>query len=230
MYLLYASITTACVGYFSYKILRYLYFPKKKYFEDKPIQDEYTLFCYRIYNEDETENVVTEDIEYSEILEINEDTPIKKIIIDYMYNGRFMKYITYDLNIDFPIYESNVKFPSGAKFPVKFLINNVDVTHCFTPFLGPKNNFYLDKNSRITLEDIFMDYPEKETININEGIIEIHDTGGNTHVHQLPWKPIWKTNTGDADNSKFLTDYILLNKSNSQFGITYLSEEAIKKL
>lgn len=230
MYLLYATITTACVGYVSYRILRYLYFPKKKYFEEKTKEDEYTLFCYRIYNEDGSDKVVTEDIEYSEILDMNEDTPIKKIVIDYMYNGTFMKYITKDLNIDFPIYETNVKFASGAKFPIKFLINNEDVTHCFMPFLGPKKNFYLDKNSYITLEDIFMDHPEKDKINITEGIIEIQDTEGNTFVHQLPWTPVWKTNTGDADNSKFLTDYILLNKSNSQFGITYLKEDAIKKL
>lgn len=230
MYLLYATITTACISYVSYKLISYLYFPKKRFFLEEVKEDEYTLFCYRIFYKDSEETIITEDLEVSELLEMNEDKPINKIIIDYMYNGLFMKYITYDLNVDFPLYETNVKIPSGAKFPTKFLINDEDVTHCFKPFLGPKNNFYLDKNTRLTLEDIFMDHPEKDKININEGIIEIHDTANNIFVHPLPWTPVWKTNTGEADNSKFLTDYILLNKSNSQFGITYLNKDVIKKL
>ena len=93
MWTIYAFTTIGLISYVFYGIYKALYIPSKmKSFEDEYIEDEYNLICYRIKFEDLTEETKF-DLTDKEIKEICEIKPIKYITIEYMFNGKFMKYI-----------------------------------------------------------------------------------------------------------------------------------------
>ena len=105
MWALYTFTTIGVIGYIMRKIYRIFYPLVMKSFDDVYEEDEYTLLCYRIKFEDGTD-INKLELTNEEVADIDEDNKIKYIIIEYMFNGKFMKYITYDKDITFPV-ESN---------------------------------------------------------------------------------------------------------------------------
>tara|TARA_B100001142_G_C13999160_1_gene525879 strand:- start:2 stop:553 length:552 start_codon:yes stop_codon:yes gene_type:complete len=139
-----------------------------KSFEDDYEEDEYNLLCYRVRFEDGT--VINKfELTDEEIEEIDKENKIKYITIDYMFNGQFMKYITYEKDITFPFYSFKVEPPVFPYYPETVILNGVDVTNYVIPYLGPLQNFYNDRHDPVKLEDALLDHPEYNTFNLKEG-------------------------------------------------------------
>lgn len=196
MWTLYAFSTIGIVGYFINKIYRMFYPLKLRSFEDTYEEDEYNLLCYRIKFEDGSEMSKLE-LTNEEVDEINEESKIKYITIEYMFNGKFMKYITYDKDITFPFYLFKVSEPKFPYYPETVILNGVDVTSYVTPYLGPLVNFYIDRHDPIKLEDALADHPDFNSFDFNNGnlIMISNETplSGKKHItRELPCKLIWK--------------------------------------
>ena len=163
---MFALYTFTFMGLLTYVLNRaYVYFNPYKTFEDKYINDEYKLLCYRIFFEDGSETVESElTDEQVEKIEADASLKIKYIVIEYMYNGEFMKYITYIKDIRFPIYPFDISPTKYAYYPEFIILNEMDITKYIRPWLGPYCNFYTDREEPIKLEDALMDHPEYENI------------------------------------------------------------------
>ncbi len=170
MWFLFAFTTFSFVGFLINKIYRYFYKLSFKSFEDEYENDEYNLLCYRIVFEDGTA-VNKLDLTDEEVEDIDKDNKIKYIVIDYMFNGQFMKYITYEKDITFPFYVFKVEPPKFAYYPETVILNGIDITNYVLPYLGPLQNFYIDRHNAIKLEDTLLDHPDYEKLNFNDGKI-----------------------------------------------------------
>lgn len=223
MYLLYGTVTATTL-YFFYKVVKYLFYPKLKKFEDSSyrLEDEYVLLCYRIFYEDGTEDTVSDELTDEDFENMNETNKIKCVMIDYMFNNRIMKYITYNLNTNFPIYDVNVITNKNGRKLDRVLLNDIDVTMYVVPFLGPKDNFYLDKNVKINLEDLFYDHPDKDVLNFEEGNIKLFTNTGKEIEYELPWTPVFKPFSGEMDRTHQINNYVQKNVGDSVFGFTVI--------
>lgn len=225
MFFLYGTITTSILSFFTYKLLKYLFFPKLKSFDnDFKDEDEYTLFCHRIKYEDGNEDIENDEITREDLEVMNEKNKIKHVIIDYMYNNKFMRYITYDMNIDFPIYDVDVNLSGNREYVDTILLNDVDITSYVKPFLGPKENFYKDKNVKIKLQDLLEEHPDFEVFHFELGKLEIIAESGKKINYELPWTPVWKPFSGYIDNSTDITEFINHNKIDSKFDFTIIPD------
>jgi len=175
----------------------YNYFNPYKTFEDKYEHDDYNLLCYRIIFEDGSEMLKSEltDEEVEE-MDIDENK-IKYIIIEYMFNGEFMKYITYTKDIRFPIYPFDITPTKYPYYPEVVILNGMDITKYIQPWLGPYCNFYTDREEPIKLEDALMDHPDYKDIDFNNGTLLMLSNqtplnGRKCITKPLPCKLIWK--------------------------------------
>lgn len=224
MYFLYTSVTLG-LAYSIYKFCKYMFFPKLKSFDDDFIYDEYMFLFYEIKFFDGSTNKISETLSQEEIEEIDSEKKIKYIVINYIYNNKVMKYITYSLDVQFPIYEQNIKnCDSDCEIIESVYINDKDVTLYLKPFLGPKNNFYLDKGIKINLPDIFEDHPEFKNSDFTEGFVELVSSSGKKLIYDLPWTPVWKKFSGLLDQTAEINFKVESNKSNSIYGFTILDE------
>ena len=201
MYFLYFSVTAMSL-YYMYKYIKGFYnnislgnktFNNK----EKGADDEYILICYLINLKDGTEKSYPEDILEEEILELNENIGINFIEIQYMFNGVFMKYITRDLDLTFPMYSFNIKPPTYEYYPEKIFINGLDITDYIMPYSGPLCNFYNDRSEPINIKDCLRNHPDVENIDLNNGTLEfvsnsIEGIGRKLIKKELPCKLIWK--------------------------------------
>jgi len=195
---MFALYTFTFIGLITYVLNKaYNYFNPYKTFEDKYEHDDYNLLCYRITFEDGSEMLKSEltDEEVEE-MDIDENK-IKYIIIEYMFNGEFMKYITYTKDIRFPIYPFDVAPTTYPYYPDLVILNGMDITKYIQPWLGPYCNFYADREEPIKLEDALMDHPDYAEINFNTGTIlmisnETPLNGRKCITKPLPCKLIWK--------------------------------------
>jgi len=228
MFFLYGTITTGILCMLMYNFIRYMFFPKLKSFDDEyRVQDEYTLFCYRIKYEDGKEDVENDELAYDDLKVMNENNKIKYIIIDYMFNNKFMKYITYDMNIEFPIYDVDVNIGENREIIDTVLLNDIDITAYVTPFLGPKENFYKDLNIKMYLKDILEEHPEIDTFDFDNGNLIIKAMSGKVIEYELPWSPIWKPFSGFIDNTPDITNYISDNKHESKYGFAIINTDIL---
>lgn len=223
MFLLYTSITFG-IAYSVYKFINYLFFPKLKSFDEDYlfVEDEYMFLSYNIKHFDNTNSVILEELSQEEIEKIDSENKIKYIIIDYLYNNKLMKYITYSLDIEFPIYEFDIDHSTENETIERVLLNGEDVTTYVKPFLGPKNNFYNDKNIKIKLSDMFDEHPKLTELNFNNGHLEIYAVSGKHLVYNLPWTPVWKQFSGLLDQTAEMNYKVESNKSNSIYGFTII--------
>jgi hypothetical protein len=195
---MFALYTFTFIGLITYVLKKaYNYFNPYKTFEDKYEHDDYNLLCYRIIFEDGSEMLESEltDEEVEE-MDIDENK-IKYIIIEYMFNGEFMKYITYTKDIRFPIYPFDITPTKYPYYPEVVILNGLDITKYIQPWLGPYCNFYTDREEPIRLEDALMDHPEYSEINFNTGTLlmisnETPLNGRKCITKPLPCKLIWK--------------------------------------
>ena len=197
MWTLFGLTTFGLTWYMFYNIYKFYFIPTKmKSFKDEYVDDEYILICYRIKFEDLTEETLSELTE-KDLDEICENRPIKYITIEYMFNGKFMKYITYEKDITFPIYKFNVSKPKYEYYPETIILNDINITNYITPYLGPLCNFYADRVDPIKLEDVLSDHPAFVDYNFNEGTLMMisNDTpihGKKCSSRKLPCKLLWK--------------------------------------
>tara|TARA_B100000085_G_C18504191_1_gene496834 strand:+ start:18 stop:668 length:651 start_codon:yes stop_codon:yes gene_type:complete len=216
MWTLYAFTTIGFVAYFVGKVYRKFYPLTMKSFEDTYEKDEYKLLCFRIKFED---NSVINKFELTkeEIEEIEKENKIKYITIDYMFNGQFMKYITYEKDITFPFYVFKVTPPRFKYFPETIILNGVDITPYITPYLGPLSNFYNDRSDPIKLEDALCDHPDFKSFDLNNGqlIMISNDTpieGKKCITKELPCKLLWKRHAAvDPKDDDKLKDFELID-------------------
>ena len=228
MFFLYGTITTGVISFFTYKLLKYLFFPKLKSFDnDFKEEDEYTLFCIRIKYEDGKEDIENDEITREDLEVMNENNKINHVIIDYMYNNKFMKYITYDMNIDFPIYDVDINLSENREYIDTILLNDIDITSYVKPFIGPKENFYKDKKIKMKLEDLLDDHPDFELFDFKNGKLEIIAESGKKIEYELPWTPVWKPFSGFIDKTVSVTEFINCNKSDSVFNFTIIPNDLI---
>ena len=103
-------------------------------------------------------------------------------------------------------------------------MNKDDITTYIKPFLGPKENFYKDKNVVMNLKDILEEHPEFNKLNFDEGEIIIRSESNKTIVYDLPWKPVWKPFSGNFDKSADISYYIRDNVDNP-FGFINLPDD-----
>lgn len=196
---MFALYTFTFIGVITYLLNKtYNYFNPYKTFEDKYDHDEYNLLCYRIFFEDGSELVDSEltDEEVEKIEAASEST-IKFIVIEYMYNGEFMKYVTYTKDLRFPIYPFDIIPTKYPYYPEFVLLNGVDITKYIQPWLGPYCNFYLDREEPIKLEDSLMDHPDYKDFDFKNGTLlmlsnETPLNGRKCITKPLPCKLIWK--------------------------------------
>tara|TARA_B100000287_G_scaffold426771_1_gene475257 strand:- start:843 stop:1502 length:660 start_codon:yes stop_codon:yes gene_type:complete len=217
MWTLYTLTSIGFFGYFLNKIYRKFYPSVLKSFEDVYEDDEYTLLCYHIRYEDNTVEDVLE-LTDEEIEDLDTKNKIKYITMDYMFNGKFMKYITYEKDITFPFYVFNVEPPKYPYYPEMVILNNVDVTSYVTPYLGPLCNFYNDRHAPIKLEDAMVDHPKFKEFDFNNGTLMMisNDTpleGKKIIARELPCNLIWKRHAAvDPRDDHKLKDFELINK------------------
>lgn len=216
MWFLYAFTTVGFLGYFIRKIYRYFYPLHMKTFEDTYENDEYNLLCYRIRFEDgSTMNKL--ELTDEDIAEIDDANKIKYITIEYMFNGQFMKYNTYEKDITFPFYVFNVEKPRFEYYPETIILNDVDITSYITPYLGPLCNFYNDRHSPIKLEDALVDHPDFDKFDFNSGtlIMISNETPLNDKKvikRELPCSLIWKRHAAvDPRDEHKLKDFEYIN-------------------
>ena len=196
MWSLYAFTTIGVIGFLFRNVYRLFYPLNMKSFEDTYEEDEYTLLCYRIKLED-GDDINKLDLTNEEIADIDENSKIKYITIEYMFNGKFMKYITYDKDITFPFYVFKVVEPKFPYYPETIILNGVIVTNYITPYLGPLCNFYGDRHDPIKLEDALADHPDFDNFDFKNGSLMMisNDTpfnGKKCILKTLPCKLIWK--------------------------------------
>ena len=187
-------------GYLINKILKIYnsFYPVKiKSFEDVvKEEDEYTLICYRIKTDNEKELIET-DLDEETIKSIEETDNIIYIIIEYMFNGNLMKYITYKKDIQFPIYRFKVEPTKYLYYPESIFFDEINITDYVTPYLGPLCNFYNDREEQPELKDILADHPRYKDFNFEDGLIIMisNDTpinGKKCFIKKLPYKLNWK--------------------------------------
>jgi len=217
MWTLYAFLTFGSIVYFINKIYRIFYPLKFKSFEDSYEQDEYTLLCYKIRFEDNT-TMNKFELTNEEVSEIDEANKIKYIIIEYMFNGKLMKYITYNKDITFPFYVFRVIEPRFPYYPETIILNGVDVTDYIIPYLGPLTNFYNDMASPIKLEDALSEHPDFDSFDFNKGnlIMVSNETplnGKKCITKELPCQLIWKRHAAvDPRDEHKLKDFEFVSK------------------
>ena len=197
MWLFYTTCSFALFSYFGYTIYRKFYPLKFKTFDDVYLDDEYTFLCVKIKFEDGSDKQISEEILQEEIDEFHEKNAIKYTIIEYMFNGKFMKYLSYDRDITFPIYSFNVTPTVYPYYPETVLLNGEDITCYISPFLGPLCNFYLDRGNPMSLEDVLMEHPDIDKLDLKEGTLEFISSEtpyeGVKHItKELPCRLIWK--------------------------------------
>ena len=195
---MFALYTFTFIGLLTYVLNRaYNYLSPYKTFEDTYEHDEYNLLCYRIVFEDGSE-ILESELTDEQISEMETDeNKIKYIIIEYMFNGEFMKYITYTKDIRFPIYPFDITPTKYPYYPEVIILNGLDVTKYIQPWLGPYCNFYNDREEPIKLEDALMDHPDYNDIDFNDGTLlmisnETPLNGRKCITKPLPCKLIWK--------------------------------------
>ena len=196
MWSLYAITNIGIIGYISSKIYRIFKPLPMKSFEDTYEDDEYILLCYRIKFEHGTDMDKLE-LTNEEIADIDKENKIKYITIEYMFNGKFMKYITYDNDITFPFYVFKVDEPKFPYYPETIILNGVIVTNYITPYLGPLCNFYGDRHDPIKLEDALADHPDFDSFDFKNGSLMMisNDTpinGKKCILKELPCRLTWK--------------------------------------
>jgi len=196
-------------GVFIYKKVKYLFYPSLTFEDFDDIEDdEYYLISFDVnYNNGTKESFVNEEELNTEFLEeLDSKNKIDYVIINYTYNGNFMKYITYDLNVDFPIYDLNIDM-TDYEYPKSFILNNIDLTGYIKPFLGPKYNFYIDKTRIIKLKDILKEYPDLDNLDTDVGILDIYTSKDRKVTIELPWPVNWKPKkeilTGKNDDVEY---------------------------
>tara|TARA_B100000963_G_scaffold361748_1_gene399232 strand:- start:5091 stop:5753 length:663 start_codon:yes stop_codon:yes gene_type:complete len=206
-------------GFFIYKKIKYIFYPTLT-FEDSDTDedDEYNLLNFDvIYKNEEKESFVDiEDLNEEFLDKLNIKNKIDYVIINYMYNGKFMKYITYEFKVDFPIYDLNINM-KDYEYPKSFILNNYDLTGYIKPFLGPKYNFYADKTRIIKLKDILKEYPDLDKLNLEEGILDIYTSKDRKVTIELPWPVNWKPKKKILDNKSEDLDYNRLIKQEFVF-------------
>jgi len=217
MWALYSFLTITSIGYFINKIYRIFYPLNFKSFEDEYVEDEYTLLCYRIKFEDNS-TMNKFELTDEEVSEIDEANKIKYITIEYMFNGKLMKYITYDKDITFPFYVFNVVEPRFPYYPETVILNGVDVTDYIIPYLGPLTNFYNDRTSPIKLEDALSEHPDFDSFDFNNGnLIMISNktplNGKKCITKELPCQLLWKRHAAvDPRDEHKLKDFEFVSK------------------
>lgn len=217
MWTLYTLTSLGFIGYFLNKIYRKLYPVVLKSFDDVYEDDEYTLLCFHIKYEDGTNEDVLE-LSNEEIEKLDSENKIKYIIMDYMFNGQFMKYITYEKDITFPFYVFNVTPPRFPYYPEMIILNNVDVTSYVTPYLGPLCNFYNDRHAPIKLEDALSDHPDFDNFDFSKGTLLMISNntpinGKKTIARELPCNLIWKRHAAvDPRDEDKLKDFEFVDK------------------
>jgi hypothetical protein len=169
---------------------------KYKSFEDVVENDEYTLICYRIKTDNGRE-IVESYLDEETIKMIEETDKIIFIIIEYMFNGNLMKYITYKKDIRFPFYNFKIEPPKFLYYPESIFLNDVNITDYVSPYLGPLCNFYNDREEPVVLKDVLVDHPSYKNFNFNEGLIIMisNDTplnGKKCIIRKLPCGLLWK--------------------------------------
>lgn len=195
---MFALYTFTFIGLLTYVFNKtYNYFNPYKTFEDKYDHDEYNLLCYRIFLDDGSE-IVKSEITEAQLDDMETDEiKIKCIIIEYMFNGEFMKYLTYTKDIRFPIYPFDIAPTKYPYYPEVVILNGMDITNYIHPWLGPYCNFYVDREEPIKLEDALMDHPDYEDIDFKNGTIlmlsnETPLNGRKCITKPLPCNLIWK--------------------------------------
>jgi len=181
------------------KLLFDKFYPRKyKTFEDENDleDDEYDIICYRI-NLENSQEIVRSELDHDDIEKIEEDNKIISITIEYMFNGQFMKYLTYKKDITFPIYPFKVEPPKFKYYPESIFFNEINVTDYVTPYLGPLCNFYRDREEPISLKDALKNHPQFESFNFEEGMLIMisNDTpilGKKIIIKKCPCNLIWK--------------------------------------
>lgn len=200
MWALYTITGLFSSGYLINKILKIYnsFYPVKiKSFDDVvKEEDEYTLICYRIKTDNEKELIET-DLDEETIKSIEETDNIIYIIIEYMFNGNLMKYITYKKDIQFPIYRFKVEPTKYLYYPESIFFDEINITDYVTPYLGPLCNFYNDREEQPELKDILADHPRYKDFNFEDGLIIMisNDTpinGKKCFIKKLPYKLNWK--------------------------------------
>ena len=197
MWTIFAFTTLGLFGYIINKIRKKSYPIKYKSFEDNYEHDEYKLICYHIKHKDGTiTNVAT--LSDEEIQNFEDENPIKYIVIDFMFNGRFMKFLTREKKeITFPIYEFDIVPPRFLYYPETIILNNIDVTNYLLRYVGPMTNFYSDVSESIRLEDILDEHPQFDDFDFNKGTLlmisnETPFDGRRVIARELPCKLFWK--------------------------------------
>lgn len=220
MFALYTFTGLGVLFYLSFKlsvIYRSLYPKEYKTFEDEYEEDDYRLLRYTVNFEDESKEMCRFDLTNEEVEEIDKDNKIKSIVIEYMFNGQLMKYITYKKDITFPIYPFNISKTKYNYYPEIIILNNEDITGFVTPFLGPYCNFYADREDPIKLEDTLIDHPDYENLNFKEGKLimisnEVPIKGRKCVTRDLPCKLIWKRHAAvDPRDEHLVADYEYVN-------------------
>ena len=197
MWIFYATCNVALFSYVGYKIFRKFYPSNFKTFEDEYSHDIYTFLCYTIKFDDGSDMDLTDEMSQEEMDEIHKDNPIKYVTIGYMFNGKYMKYMSTERDITFPIYVFQVTPPDIPYYPETILLNGEDVSSYIKPFLGPLCNFYIDRGEPISLENSLIDHPNKDKLNLTEGTLEfisndVPITGRKKIIKELPCRLIWK--------------------------------------
>lgn len=214
MWFLFALTTFSAMGFFINRLYRMFYPTKMKSFEDDYEEDEYNLLCYRIKFEDGT-SVTKFELTNEEILDIDKENKIKHITIDYMFNGQFMKYITYEKDITFPIYVFKIEPPRFPYYPETVILNGIDVTNYILPYLGPLQNFYADRHDPIKLEDALLEHPDYDNLNFKEGKLtmvsnETPLNGKKCITKDLPCNLTWKRHAAvDPRDDEKLNEYLI---------------------
>jgi len=195
---MFALYTFTFIGLLTYVLNKaYNYLNPYKTFEDKYEHDEYNLLCYRISFEDGSE-IVESELTDEQLSEMETDeNKIKSVVIEYMFNGEFMKYITYTKDIRFPIYPFDIAPTKYQYYPEVVILNGMDITKYIQPWLGPYCNFYIDREEPIKLEDALMDHPDYQDIDFNNGTLlmlsnETPLNGRKCITKLLPCKLLWK--------------------------------------
>lgn len=211
MWFLFALASFTFFGYILKQFFVMFYPLTMKSFDDEYEEDEYNLLCYRIKFEDGTA-INKLDLTNEEIEEIDKENKIKYITIDYMFNGQFMKYITYEKDITFPFYAFKVEPSTFPYYPETVILNGVDITSYVIPYLGPLQNFYSDRHAPIKLDDILLDHPDYSSFNIQEGrlIMISNETplnGKKCISKDLPCSLTWKRHAAvdPRDDEKLYT-------------------------
>ena len=181
-----------------YYFIQDLFYIPNKRFENTEFElsspDDYYLLNYTIFYESgENIELDTLDEEIIKKFENVEEDVIKFIQINYLFKNKLFKYITYNKDITFPIYDV-INNKIGKKI-TSFLIDDTDYTSIITPYLGPNNNFYLDKGVKFSLKDIFTAEaiwgPFTEE-NRDKAIVKIKDDNDGEILTDLNWVPTWK--------------------------------------